>query len=88
MTSYGDRAAHARCDEGAQSSDPPSSGLTTPVAAFLEAFDAYAAARKELRQMNDEGTEYRWHLDHCRWLWDRLCDARVVILDSGMENAT
>lgn len=29
----GDRAAHARCDEGAQSSDPASCGLLTTVAA-------------------------------------------------------
>lgn len=44
---------------------------------FLKLFDAYAAARIELRAMSEDDSAFSGWLDHCTSLWTSLCEARA-----------
>jgi len=46
------------------------------IATFLALFDAYAAARAELKCTPDEGPAEHDLISHCLSLWRQLCDCR------------
>jgi hypothetical protein len=55
--------------------------MTTPLAHFLECFDAYEAARAQLRSIPEDAVaESRQWLDHCISLWQRTVEARAAVL--------
>jgi hypothetical protein len=59
------------------------------LAHFLECFDAYEVARRELRDMPEgDDAERRQWLDHCIFLWRQTLEARASLASPANPGPT
>lgn len=49
------------------------------ISEFLDLFDAYAAARAQLRCTPEEGRAEQDLISHCLSLWRQLCERRKAL---------